>query len=129
MLDHRSEDGFSRHSGTNATEDRRREPRHEAVEDRTWLGWWVGMEFLTIAVRLIDISRGGAALETPEPPPVGEPVWLCLQGTRWSGSAAGTILGESPIDPERGFHRVRLEFEKPCPDKLFEMAVGMIAAG
>ncbi|CAN5895975.1 hypothetical protein BH23PLA1_BH23PLA1_22380 [soil metagenome] len=128
MQDHRTEERPDQPMSPNeAYDDRRREPRHEAIEDRSWLGWWVGLEFVAIAARLLDISQRGAALSTPEPPPVGKPVWLCLQGPRWSGSAEGVVLGQSPIDPEGGHYRVRLEFEEPCPEELFDMALGMIA--
>jgi hypothetical protein len=106
-----------------SAQDRRAEPRLEAVEYRMWLGWWAGTEFLTIATRLVDISRGGAALVTPEPPPVGEPVWLCLKGPRWSGSTQATVLGHSLLDPALGQHRVRLTFLKECPEGLYESAL------
>src|SRR4051794_1226695 len=58
--------------------ERRVAPRHVPLEFRAWIGWWDGDDFVATGVRLVDISRAGAAVEAGEPIPVGQDVWFCF---------------------------------------------------
>src|SRR4051794_40164952 len=52
----------------------RRAMRHAARTYLVWLGWWRGEdEFFALTARLSNISRGGALVFLPHPPPEAHP--------------------------------------------------------
>jgi hypothetical protein len=91
------------------------------LEYRSWLGWWDHAEFVALACRLIDISRGGVALEIEELPPADHDVWFCLHPGERTDCVSGEVVGVSA--GVRGRHRIRIAFWEPCPNRLLEIAV------
>ena len=100
--------------------DRRACPRFPVVENRARLDWGDSDGFQVVDARLVDISRGGAALETEQPLPVGDPVWFCLDP---DGRALG--VGARVLGCQRDWleYRVRLRFDEPCPEPLLRLAI------
>lgn len=101
--------------------ERRRTVRYEAVAYRSWVGWWEDDQFEVVAAAVVNISRGGALLQTDYEPCVGERLWFCLHSDRWVGSASATVLESTP--DASGQRSVRIAFDEPCPDGLYHAAV------
>jgi len=102
--------------------ERRQSPRYRALEQRAWLGWWVGPhQFITMAARLEDISQGGAKLVAADPPPAQHIVWLCL-GTPEPTECVRSKVVATTRRPE-GDCIVRLAFGTPCPQNLYQIAI------
>jgi hypothetical protein len=110
----------SRTAGSPAPQDRRASPRHLALESRAWLGWGSAEDVRPVAAHLLDISRGGAALEAEALPPAGEPLWLCLDAGGAKLRVRARVVG---IGPGPRGHQVRLAFDEPCPEDLLRLAV------
>jgi hypothetical protein len=108
----------------NVFPERRKHPRYPASSFRLWMGRWDEEEFEIEATRLLDISRGGAALIALDAPPIGEMVWLCLHDAPRTGSVRASVIGVHADDVEG--YVVRLMFGEPIPDALFEAAVGLL---
>lgn len=107
--------------------ERRQSSRFDAVAFRSWIGWWEGDNFEVATAILANISRGGALLLTVYQPTAGTRIWFCLHADPWIGSVSATVLEADPSDD--GQCRVRIAFDGPCPDSVFEAAVlGLEAA-
>jgi PilZ domain len=105
----------------------RRETRHSAVEYRAWMGWWQNThDFLIVAARLINISRGGAMLVLADPPPPHESVWICLGLSEPDDCARATVLDVRETGQD-GEQAVRLTFQTPCSESFFRMAIDGLA--
>lgn len=101
-------------------DERRTAARHVPITQTAWFGWWDGPEFQSANAVLLDISRGGAALEVERMLPPG-PIWLCLEveGRVWGTEYV--VIAES-----RGRnlpHRARGRFLGECPDDLYRVAL------
>jgi hypothetical protein len=72
-------------------------------------------------VRLIDISRAGAALSTSSPPPVSTVVRLRLVGAESTPWIEGVVLGVERLDDKQC--RVRVLFRDPCPSFFLKIAI------
>src|ERR1700736_4913523 len=46
--------------------DRRNTPLHTVLDPRAWLGWWSDEDFKVAEVPLLNLGRGGAAIEMEE---------------------------------------------------------------
>jgi len=106
--------------------DRRSAPRFPVVEDRIWLGWWDDREFQTLGCRLLNISRTGAALLSPELLRPATDVWFSIVDPCWCGSAQAIVIGQEPVVSGLNGHRIRLKFTNACPDDLFYAAVSYV---
>ena len=60
--------------------DRRASTRHAAAEFRAWLGCLDEARFEVKAVKVLNISRGGMAVEMESQPVKQQSVWLRLHG-------------------------------------------------
>ena len=97
--------------------DRRLYPRYGALEYHAWLAWTDQEEDHRVPVRLIDISRGGIAVESDVEPPAGLVLRFSLHGPADEESVDAEVV---TVEPGRqAAHRVRLGFFEPCPDRLF----------
>lgn len=113
---------FRAHAGEEPAE-RRREPRHPAVEYRAWVGWWRDAhDFVIVAARLENISRGGALLVLADAPPVLDSIWICLGSPDPVDCARGIVLEVRMIHPN-GDRAVRVAFRAPCSDVFFRTAI------
>src|SRR3954452_22227473 len=98
--------------------ERRIAPRFSVLEYRAWMGRMDGEEFVANAVRLLDISQGGACVESHETAPIGAEVWLCLV---CEGQERDSVAGEV-VRVDRGTqgqYRTRIAFWEPCPRRLY----------
>jgi hypothetical protein len=81
-----------------------------------------GTLFQLLGCRLVNIAAGGAAVLTPEPPGVGEPIWVRLVADPIPTEAArGVVLGVTAVGPDEYLARIR--FDDPCPPGLWQAAV------
>jgi hypothetical protein len=83
--------------------------------------WFQESHWRTTRAKLHDISRGGASLITPEPPPLTRKARLRFierEGSPWIEAEILEVMPESP-----GRHRVRIRFEGPCPGFVLMTAV------
>jgi hypothetical protein len=102
--------------------EQRRAARHPARTHIVWLGWWKGNEeFFASRARLGNISRGGALVFLPHPPPEAHPVWICLGTPEPDECLAATTLEVRRA--RRGECTVRICFREPCPSRFLEAAV------
>jgi hypothetical protein len=114
--------GLFRLWGDKPTPERRRAPRHEAVESQVWLGWWRGAEgFQASRAVIIDLSRGGAFIFLDVQPPKNQPVWISLGTPDPVGFVEARVVAVKMS--RQGQCAVRLEFREPCPYGFFEVAV------
>lgn len=101
--------------------ERRVAPRHIPLEFRAWIGWWDGGDFVATAVRLLDISRAGVAVEAGELLPVKQDVWFCFAQGEDRESVAGRVAGSGRA--VKGCHLARISFWEPCPEGVFRTAI------
>jgi hypothetical protein len=103
-------------------EERRSWTRFPALETHGDLEWEEAEGTHCVAVEIVNISGGGAAVRTDAEPPRDRPCWLSLRAGSFHSSRVkcrlvvfSTDHGEQPI--------ARLEFQEGCPIDLFEVAV------
>ncbi len=101
--------------------ERRIAPRSIALEYRAWIGWREHGNFVTVAARLLDISRAGVAVVAEDCPPEQRDIWFCLQ----TGDESEMLTGEvvSIGTGIRGRHLIRIAFWAPCPERLYKAAI------
>jgi len=102
--------------------ERRAHRRLPARVNQTTLEWWDGWSSRNAPARIVDISLGGALIESEVPPPHGLDVWVRLEeptSTSWVG---GQI-----VRTEDG--RAALAFREGCPRDFYEAAVLGIGYG
>jgi hypothetical protein len=92
--------------------DRRAHARQVVVPNRAALDWGSGSTDGGRDARLLDISRGGAGLESRDSPPPGQAVWLRLE------APAPTPWVNATVVRRDGPRRVGVRFEGECPDEL-----------
>ena len=107
--------------------DLRETPRFLPAADRVVIGWWNGRDFRRAEARLLNISRGGAAVAFSEVIEAGAEAWFCILGARLSGGVRVRVVGHDPIE-ECGSTRIRLQFQPRCPDDILEVALSMAPA-
>lgn len=100
---------------------RRRDPRHPALDQDIWVGWWTGEDFGAVTGRLLNISRGGAQVVIGRRPPRKAAVWIYRDVGSTLASARGAVVALSPAPG--GLYSVRFRFESPCPTALCEAVV------
>jgi hypothetical protein len=98
----------------------RTNPRREA-STAIRLSWYDGDTPRVVRGRLVDISRAGAALITPSPPPPHAQARLRLVGGESTPWIEAEILGVERY--KRSRYRVRLRFHEPCPTYFLRVAV------
>ena len=109
-----------RSGGPHISLERRHHPRLPAVDFRVWVGGWAtDVEFVTIAARVENLSRGGARVVSWVPFATGEDVWLRLGSREYMGCVRGEVLEASPNGD--GDHLLRIRFHEPCPDPFYEI--------
>lgn len=107
-----------------ASRERRATPRFAAQDYRTWLGWWTGPSFQVAAVRLLDVSRGGAAgVVVGTPPSPGQSVWLRLHEDPTLSGVKGTVVQVQGAEDQQDGHVVRLRFAGLCPEDFYQAAL------
>ncbi|WP_422930582.1 PilZ domain-containing protein [Singulisphaera sp. PoT] len=97
----------------------RTNPRY-ASRHRGRLSWTDVLRTRTVPIRLIDISRAGAAVAAASPPPTNAPVRIRLVGESATPWIEADVLG---VEPKEGLYRVRLRFREPCPTFMIKSAV------
>ncbi len=97
----------------------RTNPRH-ASRHRARLSWQDGLRTRNVPIRLIDISRAGAAAAAINPPPIQTLVRMRLVGESPTPWIEAEVLG---VEPNEGIYRVRLKFNEPCPTFMLKSAV------
>ncbi len=108
-----------------ASAERRIAPRSVTLEFRSLLGWWEREQFQVLAARLLDLSRGGVAVEAVGTPPCDRDVWFCLIPGDEKDCIAGEVVG---IDRgTNGRRLIRLAFWAPCPARLLDVAIHGVA--
>jgi hypothetical protein len=111
------------HRGMGATMERRRHPRFPTVEDRARLSWADGAGSCEQTAFLVDISRSGARLTSHALIPIETTLKLSLYGgDEYEVDVPGRIVRVGQCAGV-GF-LIHVEFLKPCPDTLFERAIG-----
>ncbi|MGO9914966.1 MAG: PilZ domain-containing protein [Isosphaeraceae bacterium] len=103
---------------------RRANHRHTPVERRARLAWEADRRVHEIPVRLLDISRGGAAVEIDADavlPPIRS-LQFSLGGSR----ATDVVLEATAVQTvttRLGGHRIHLAFTTKCPDAVLKRAL------
>ena len=92
--------------------ERRVHARQVVVPNRASLDWGSTTTDGGRDARMLDISRGGASLESREVPPAGQPVWLRLE------HPAATPWVNATVVRREGRSRVGVQFESGCPEEL-----------
>lgn len=95
------------------TTERRRAPRHQAVENRALLTWRAGDERPVVPARVKDISLLGALLAAEGRPPCGQDVWIRLlepTQTDWIEARVARVTESGEIG---------LAFSDRCPFALY----------
>jgi len=101
---------------------RRANHRHTPVERQAWVAWEVERRVQRIPARLLDISRGGAAVEVDValPPIPSVQFGLC-------GAPATEVILEATVvqivTTRLGGCRAHLAFTTKCPDALLKRAL------
>lgn len=103
------------------SDDRRNEDRHHDVECQAWVGWRTWRGFAMNDAVLINLSRGGTRAFLNCAPPVGRKLWLFLETPGRKAVVKSRAL-EVQTTPS-GQCVVRVAFDEPCPNALFEAAV------
>jgi PilZ domain len=101
--------------------DRRVHPRLVVVPNRAALDWGSATSEGGHETRLLDISVGGASLESRIMPPPGQSLWLRVESparTQW--------VGATFVQSDRQ-RRIGVRFEGDCPDELMLAATLGIA--
>ena len=127
-----TEEGVSsrhrRTGGPHFSLERRLHPRLPAVDFRIWVGGWAEEgEFVTIAARVVNLSRGGALVLANVPFVEYDDVWLRLGNPAFDGCVRAEVLETSETGD--GGHLLRLRFHKDCPDLFFNVVTLGSASG
>ena len=72
--------------------DRRRAPRYKPRRSHVCLGWWDDGDFRLLGAQIVDISVGGALVESEETPPRGQSVWLRREAALPSEGRKAVVL-------------------------------------
>jgi hypothetical protein len=96
--------------------DRRRSHRHPVVVNRASLAWWDGDEAKQTTSRLVDISQGGALVDSDTLPAQDQPVWLRLEEPVATDWTPARVVRSSKNQ------RAGLAFSACCPYELFKVA-------
>lgn len=99
---------------------RRREPRFQPIDDRLWLQWWEGEEYLGRAARLVNVSRHGAMMVSPFLFREGQSVRIFLEEPAPQIGVDSVVLGV--LEGSAGLHQIRLAFRSVCPDDFIAAA-------
>lgn len=92
--------------------DRRAYARQVVVPNRAVLDWGSTTTDEGHEARLLEISRGGASVESRNSPPVGQLVWLRLD------SPAPTPWINATVVRRDGPRRLGLRFQAECTDEV-----------
>lgn len=101
--------------------DRRKAARYVPLMDLGHLGWWDGLEFRSLTVRLLNLSLEGAAVLLNEPAPTEAAVWVSIVGLEWAGWASADVIGTLLTEEKTSI--VRVLFLKPLPYEVFRISV------
>ncbi len=101
--------------------DRRRDPRHPALEQEVWVGWWTGDDYGAVSGRLLNISLGGAQIILDCRPPKKTSVWIYKDDGSTLATVRGEVVAVSPAPG--GDFSVRFRFAVPCPTVFSESVV------
>jgi hypothetical protein len=103
------------------TSDRRASPRFTALDHRGWLGQWSDQGFAVFEVRVLDIGKGGAAIEMDERPIGDRPVLLGLETLREACCLEAAVVRIRR--GRRSRYRVHLAFAEPCNEEFFAAVI------
>jgi hypothetical protein len=110
-----------------ASPDRRASVRYTVLDHRAWLGQWGHQGFEVVAVRLLDLSRGGALLEMEKAPVEHQSSLLGLETLRESWCLEVKVV--QTRWGRRESYRVHVAFTQSCPDEFFAAALNGPEAG
>lgn len=101
---------------------RRATPRHMPVERQAWIAWRAGCTADRVPALLLDISRGGAAVEVDREIQEDQLLQFGLAG---APSAEGILEAKivRSVTTRSGGHRLHLAFATTCPDDLLKRAL------
>jgi hypothetical protein len=92
--------------------DRRAHPRQVVVPNRVALDWGSTTSEGGYEARLLDISLGGASLESRIMPPTGQSLWLRVESPARTQWVSATVVQSARQC------RIGVRFEESCPDEL-----------
>lgn len=101
---------------------RRANYRHIPVERQAWITWKSRGKAKPVPAQLLDISRGGAAVEVDGEVPPNNPLLLGLVGPHATEEFLEATVVRFVATPS-GDHRLHLAFTRPCPEDLLKRAV------
>lgn len=104
-------------------ENRRQDPRHEAIDREVWVGWWTGDHFGAESGRLANFSQGGARVILESCPPRKRSVWIYKQLGATLLCVRAKVVGKTPA-PDGAFS-VRVRFEGACPTAFSKAALSV----
>jgi len=94
------------------------------LEPQAWLRWEGDRSVHQISVRLLDISRGGAAVESDCVPPPNRSLLFGLAGSSATDEVLeATVVRMATATDRQGVHRINLAFTTICPDALLKRAI------
>jgi hypothetical protein len=100
----------------NTKVDRRHFSRFPALGNRTCLEWWEGTERHKAVGNLLNVSRGGALIETEAMLPDSHPLWMRIEEPAHSGwIGARLVRRQTDLLAAIAFHH-------PCPFDFLESA-------
>lgn len=105
---------------------RRSETRYLAKEEKLWMQWWQGDEYLGRPARLVNVSRNGAMLLSSFLFIKYQSIRIFLDEPAPQVGVEATVF--EVIEGVQGLHQVRLRLQAPCPDLILEIAVGGLRA-
>lgn len=117
-----------RAGGPHISLERRLHPRLPAVDFRVWLGGWASeRDFVTIAARIVNISRGGVLALTNIAFAEYDDVWLRLGNPTIDCCVRAEVLQSSATGD--GDYLLRLRFHESCPDVFYDAVTLGLAFG
>ena len=117
-----------RTGGPHISLERRLHPRLPAVDFRIWVGGWASdRDFVTIAARVVNLSRGGALVLASVPFAECDDVWLRLGSPAFDGCVRAEVLEAKAAGD--GDYFLRLRFHERCPDVFYDAVTLGLALG
>ena len=104
-------------------ENRRQDPRHEAIDREVWVGWWTGDHFGAESGWLSNVSQGGARVTLGSCPPPKRSVWIYKKRGATLLCVRAMVVGKTPA-PDGAFS-VRFRFESPCQTAFTNAALSV----
>jgi hypothetical protein len=113
---------FTLPAASSPEEHRRACPRHAPWEQHAWLAWKTPHSIHRIPAQLLNISRGGAAVEVNSDIPADQVLSFGL-GHADATASLVTATVVRVVTARADAHRVHLAFTTECPDAILKRAL------